>query len=55
MLVTEYTSDGRTIVRLRKDWTPDRIGKAYIPPVKNHVQSRDSFKLQTALIGRGVK
>ena len=50
MLVTEYTSDGRTIVRLRKDWHPDRISKAYIPPMKNHVLSRDAYRIQTALL-----
>lgn len=55
MLITEYTSDGRTIVRLRKDWTPDRISKGYVAPIKNHVQSKDAYKIQTAFIGRGVK
>ena len=55
MLVTERTSDGRTIVRLHKDWHPDRIGKAYVPPIKNNVQSKDAYKIQTAFIGRGVK
>lgn len=54
MLVTEYTSDGRTIVRLRKDWNPTRIGKAYMPPIKNHVQSKDAYRLQSALL-KGVK
>lgn len=55
MLVTERTSDGRTIVRLHKDWHPDRIGKAYVAPIKNHVQSKDAYRIQTAFIGRGVK
>lgn len=31
MLITERTSDGRTIVRLHKDWHPGRIGAAYKP------------------------
>jgi hypothetical protein len=31
MLITERTSDGRTIVRLHKDWHPGRIGAAHKP------------------------
>ena len=50
MLVTERTSDGRTIVRLHKDWHPSRIGKAYVPPLKNYVTSTDALRLQKALL-----
>lgn len=31
LLITERTSDGRTIVRLHKSWHPGRIGAAYKP------------------------
>lgn len=55
MLVIEYLSNGQRRVRLLKDWTPARISKAYTPPMKNHVQSQDACRIQTALIGKGVK
>lgn len=38
MLVTERTSDGRTIVRLHKDWHPGRIGIAYKPKTFNQLK-----------------
>lgn len=58
MLITEYTSNGTTIVRIRKDWHPARIGMAYIPQVKNYLDDvnvdrrsrRDMFDLQSALL-----
>ena len=50
MLVTERTSDGRTIVRFRKDWNPSRISKGYVAPLKNYVVSEDACKLQHALL-----
>lgn len=55
MLVIEYQSNGKRIVRLHKDWNPGRISKAYTPPLKNHVESRDAHRIQTAFIGKGVK
>ena len=55
MLIIEYLSNGQRRVRLHKDWNPGRISKAYTPPVKNHVQSKDAGRIQTAFIGRGVK
>ena len=55
MLVIEYLSNGQRRVRLHKDWNPGRISKAYTPPMKNHVQSKDACRIQTALIGRGTK
>jgi hypothetical protein len=54
MLVIEYKQNGRNIVKIRKDWSPSRIGKAYTPPVQNHVQEKDAHKIQTAYIGKGV-
>jgi len=50
MLVTERTSDGRTVVRLHKDWHLGRIGRCYTPPRKNYETSWDSTKIQTALL-----
>jgi hypothetical protein len=50
MLVTERTSDGRTVVRLHKDWHPGRIGSAYTPPRKNYEASLDASRLQAALL-----
>ena len=50
MLVTERTSDGRTIVRFHKDWHHSRISKGYIRPLKNYVVSEDACKLQHALL-----
>jgi hypothetical protein len=47
MLITERTSDGRTVVRLHKDWHPGRISLGYIPPPKNYEQSQLEVVLQT--------
>lgn len=55
MLIVEYKANGKNIVKVRKDWSPSRIGRAYTPPIKNHVQSKDAYKIQTAFIGKGVK
>lgn len=50
MLITERTSDGRTVVRLHKDWNPSRIGKAYMPPPQNNLRSIYAEMLQTGLL-----
>ena len=50
MLVVEYHRNGTTTVRFRKDWNPSRIGKAYTPPIRNHVASKDAYSIQTALL-----
>lgn len=47
MLITERTSDGRTVVRLHKDWHPGRIGLGWIPPPKNYEQSNLELILQS--------
>jgi hypothetical protein len=49
MLIIEYSSNGRHIVRLRKDWHPGRIGRAYTPPVQRTI-SKDAFRIQTLLL-----
>lgn len=50
MLITERTSDGRTVVRLHKDWHPGRLGSLYTPPRKNYEASRDASLIQTVLL-----
>jgi len=50
MLITERTSDGRTIVRLHKDWHPDRISKSYTPPRPRYHLSKDAWNIQTAFL-----
>lgn len=47
MLITERTSDGRTVVRLHKDWPPGRLGLAWIPPQKHYDQPLVERLLQT--------
>ena len=34
MLILERTSNGRTIVTLKKTWHPGRLGIAYIPKMR---------------------
>jgi hypothetical protein len=34
MLIIEKTSNGRTIVTVKRDWHPGRLGLAYIPKVR---------------------
>ena len=50
MLRLETTSNGRTIVRLHKDWNPTRIGRAYTPRPPMYDHQRDLTRLQTALL-----
>jgi hypothetical protein len=54
MLVIEYKQNGRNIVKIRKDWSPSRIGKAYTPPMQVNSTDKDAHKIQTAYIGKGV-
>lgn len=50
MLVIEKFSNGRTIISIKPDWHPNRIGKAYVPPLRNLVTSTDALRLQRALL-----
>lgn len=50
MLVIERTSNGKTIVTFKRDWHIGRISKAYQRPLQNHVQSKDAWNIQTALL-----
>jgi hypothetical protein len=54
MLITERTSDGRTIVRLHKDWHPDRISKSYTPPRPRFHLSKDEWDIQTGLLNNPI-
>lgn len=49
MLIVEKTINGRTIVRLHKDWHPGRISKAYEPPLKDYMTD-SSIRLQGYLL-----
>ena len=48
MLILERTSNGRTIVTLKKTWHPGRLGIAYIPKVRS--MDTNEIKWQRALI-----
>jgi hypothetical protein len=54
MLIVEKTSNGRTIVRLHKDWHPNRISKGYQPPMRNYMTD-SSIRLQTGLLKHARK
>jgi hypothetical protein len=49
MLIIEQQSNGKNIVKIKKDWHPNRIGRAYNPN-KNFVDSRDMEKVQGAFL-----
>lgn len=49
MLIIEQQSNGQRIVKIKPDWHPNRIGRAYNPN-KNYVDSRCMEKLQSALL-----
>jgi hypothetical protein len=54
MLIIEQQSNGKTIVKIKHDWHPGRIGKAYNPN-KNYVDSHCMEKLQGALLAKRVE
>lgn len=53
MLIIEYNSNGKHIVKLRKDWHPGRIGRSYTPP--RQPMSADACKIQTLLLKKVTK
>ncbi len=55
MLVIEHTSNGQRIVKVRKDWHPGMMGKAYQPRLKNYVDGSHMERLQKALLATGEK
>jgi hypothetical protein len=50
MLIIEELRNGQRMVVVKKDWHPNRIGKAYQRPLPNHVQSKDAWNIQTGLL-----
>jgi hypothetical protein len=50
MLITERTSDGRTIVRLHKDWHPGRISSGYVTPTRNYMHTEEVYYTQHTLL-----
>lgn len=50
MLIIERNENGRTVVRLHKDWHIGRLSSAYTPPKQNYVVGDDAERLQFALI-----
>jgi hypothetical protein len=49
MLIIETQSNGKNLVKIKADWHPNRIGKAYSPN-KNYIDTRCMEKLQGALL-----
>lgn len=54
MLIVEKQNNGRTIVRLHKDWHPSRISKGYQAPMKNYMTD-GSIRLQGYLLKHARK
>ena len=54
MLIVEKQNNGRTIVRLHKDWHPNRISKGYQPPMRNYMTD-SSIRIQTGLLNYAKK
>lgn len=49
MLVVEKTANGRTMIVIKRDWHPGRIGTAYIPKLRREY-SINEYRLQSALL-----
>jgi hypothetical protein len=54
MLVIEHTANGRTMVTLKKDWHPGRMGTQYTPPRRNYVTGESAERVQRALLNKPV-
>lgn len=52
MLIIETTSNGRTMVTLKKDWHPGRMGTQYTPPRRNYVDGPSAERVQRALLNK---
>jgi hypothetical protein len=53
MLIIEQQSNGKNIVKVKKDWHPNRIGRAYNPN-KNYIDTREMERVQSALLAKQV-
>ena len=51
MLIIETDTNGQRIIKIKKDWHPNRIGRAYNPN-KNYVNGPTMEKLQAALLNK---
>lgn len=49
MLIVEQQSNGQRIVKMKRDWHPNRIGKAYNPN-RNYVDTASMERVQAALL-----
>lgn len=54
MLIIEHQSNGQRIVKIKKEWHPNRIGRAYAP-ARNFINSRDMERIQSALLAKPRK
>lgn len=54
MLIVEHCANGQRIVKLKKDWHPSMLSKAYIPRQRN-IPSDSMYKVQTALLRKDKK
>jgi hypothetical protein len=50
MLIIEKTSNGRTMVTLKRDWHIGRMGSQYTPPLRNYVEGASAERMQRALL-----
>jgi hypothetical protein len=55
MLVIEHQSNGQRVVKLKKDWHPSMMCKAYTPPRRNYVDSDEMRFVQSGLLKRSKK
>lgn len=55
MLIVEHQSNGKRIVKMKRDWHPSMIGKAYVPPRRNYVDSDEMRFVQSGLLKRSKK
>ncbi len=51
MLIIETQTNGQRIVKIKRDWHPNRMGKAYNPN-KNYVDSSFMERIQGALLSK---
>ena len=52
MLIIEQLRNGQRMVIVKKDWHPNRIGKAYQRPMQNNMQSKDAWNIQSGLLNK---
>jgi hypothetical protein len=48
MIIVEHTANGRTIITVKRDWHPGRIGTAYVP--KPRQMDTNEIRWQAALL-----